>query len=288
MQWVVTLSSGNAEITDRVMRVEASDWLAALRIARRQAGDQGAALGLVCRIQADQSILVHDRDRRRVFSLRPAEPGEIVPAPSAHRPSVTRPSSSPGVSRLATERAYPVHPALAAEASRPPTQDAAVDVDGLLGSAYAHAQDLEAQPSSAEAVGYALDIAVALIPAEAGAVLLYDAEDGRVHFVATRGPKALQIVGLTLALGEGVAGFSVQEGVALNVVDLAQSPHLRTAIDQGRGETRSVASAPIWQGGRVVGALELVNRIGLAGSFTDGELHVLNYLARRLGERLDG
>jgi signal transduction protein with GAF and PtsI domain len=158
------------------------------------------------------------------------------------------------------------------------------EVDGLLAAVFGDCSDLDQVRDRIAAASRALDIAVAHIPAEAGAVFLHDLAQQDLLVASARGPKADRIEHLRLAPGEGVAGFTAKEGLALNITDLAEHPRFFIGVHQGSTDTRAIVCAPVLDGERVLGAIELINRVGRTPSFTEGELNALCYIGQRLGE----
>ncbi len=131
-----------------------------------------------------------------------------------------------------------------------------------------------------------LDLAMQVIPSESGGVFLSDINGDALHFVATRGPKADEVKGLRVKMGQGVVGFCAQNGVALGVGDTAHDPLFCKEISTSVGySTRSLLCAPVQHGGRVYGAIELVNHKG-DDHYAPHDIDLLNFLAHEFVEYL--
>ena len=82
----------------------------------------------------------------------------------------------------------------------------------------------------------------------------------------------------------GVAGFVVKTGTLLNVPEPYDDPRFNQAVDRDTGyRTRSILCAPLRaRGGRVIGALQVLNKVG-GGPFTADDEHALDGIAVRCG-----
>lgn len=110
-------------------------------------------------------------------------------------------------------------------------------------------------------------------------LLLTEADGLSLRFEVIVGEGAEGIRGKTLALGEGIAGWVAQTGESLLVQD-AQSDErfCRRFDDMCAFTTRSLIAVPLKNKGKVLGVIELVNRVE-EGGFTDLDRHSLETLA---------
>lgn len=113
---------------------------------------------------------------------------------------------------------------------------------------------------------------------EAGSLLLLDeAEDELVPRMTLCGETSVRGE-MTLSLGQGVAGWVVQEGKPLLVPDTRQEGHLPSTTAQFLGvEARSVLCVPLVLREKTIGAIEVINKWG--GKFTEDDLILLNSIA---------
>lgn len=247
---------------DLTLEVEAEHWLAALKEGLERIGGPRIAPNVLCDVREDGSIHVTDPQADRVFRIVEREAGAT--APSAARPParVGRPPSPPGP-------------------------------DDLLAEVFERAAEADRQRDRKGGLAFLLDLAMEKLDCEAGSVFLARLGGRDLEFAVVRGPRAaeLQRLGLTVPVGVGIVGFCARENVAVAVSDAEKDPRFHRAVSRAIGyETRSLLCAPIARQGRVLGALEVLNRRG-GRPFDRGDLAVLTYLAHQAAEllgRLDG
>lgn len=249
------------------LRVDSENWLAALKAGLGKLGRPEPMSNILCDIQADGSIHVTDSTAGEVFRIRELA-GE---------------AAGPGPIPLA-------RPAPAAEPPPAPAQ-AGLEAGRLdaLAEVFERAAGLQERRTPPEGLAFLLDLAMQQIRCESGSVLISRLGSGELRFAVARGPKAgeLMRLGLTVPMGVGIAGFCAQENVALAVSDAERDPRFYRAVSEAVGyKTRSILCAPIAAGGRVHGALEVLNKLG-GGSFDGTDLAVLAYLAHSAAEFLE-
>jgi PAS domain S-box-containing protein len=114
---------------------------------------------------------------------------------------------------------------------------------------------------------------------EAGSILLLDEESGELVFEAAVGPRAKEMKGLRLPLGQGIAGWVAQEGQPLLVADVREDPRFYPGIDEAIGfVSRSVLAVPLKARGTVIGVIEAVNKT--EGDFVQEDMALLSAMAR--------
>ncbi|HID63823.1 MAG TPA: GAF domain-containing protein [Anaerolineae bacterium] len=113
---------------------------------------------------------------------------------------------------------------------------------------------------------------------EAGSLLLLDEAEGElVPRMTLCGEKSVPGE-MTLSLGQGVAGWVVQEGKPLLLPDTRQEGRLPSTTAQLLGvEARSVLCVPLVLREKTIGAIEVINIRG--GRFTEDDLTLLNSMA---------
>lgn len=112
--------------------------------------------------------------------------------------------------------------------------------------------------------------------AEAWSVLLVDEETGELVFEKTEGKKKTKdIKKFRLKIGEGIAGWVAQEGIPVVVPDVSYDERFLSKIDEEiRFKTKSLMSVPIKSKGKVLGVIEVVNKI-TGEPFTKEDLDIL-------------
>ena len=131
-------------------------------------------------------------------------------------------------------------------------------------------------------IGASLDKALSRIAenldAEAASLFLLESDDKELVCHACFGPA--DILGLHMAATEGIVGRSVQDNVSLIVRDVRKNPDFAVSVDADSGfTTRSILCAPLSVKEHRVGAIELLNKRGGDGLFSEDDQHVLQVLA---------
>lgn len=120
-------------------------------------------------------------------------------------------------------------------------------------------ESIRHSPSDFLAWQTALDVAMALVPSEAGSALQRE-DDAGVRFVETKGPGAHALRGARLPRGIGIIGFCMDRIASIIVQDPKNDPRFYRDMDDATGfATRSVLCVPVAMEGEVYGCLELIN-----------------------------
>jgi putative methionine-R-sulfoxide reductase with GAF domain len=157
---------------------------------------------------------------------------------------------------------------------------AKLDVTEAVADVFDATQELMTQRniSAAEIAERLLDIALQYVPAESATFYLADMNGYELTFAAVRGPKAAELKRqkLTVRVGQGIVGFSAQEGVCLLVNDIQKDPRYFSSIAQAIGYTpRDTVCASAEKDGRLFGAIQLINS---KSSFDYGHMELLRYI----------
>jgi GAF domain-containing protein len=127
-----------------------------------------------------------------------------------------------------------------------------------------------------------VDKATQVAEAEAGLLFLLDQAHGVLRCHAANGPlRGLQHT--AVCLGEGLAGFAGATGQSIMVTNPYQTPRflqLEAAQDKRTGfHSRSILTAPLAIGDRILGVLQVRNKIGLEIFNENDNLAFLAYTA---------
>ncbi len=91
-------------------------------------------------------------------------------------------------------------------------------------------------------------------------LLLVDDEGRELAFAIAVGPGSEGLKGITLKVGEGVAGWVAANGEPLVIPDVSQDPRFSKKVDALSGfRTESIICVPLTVRGRVLGVIELIN-----------------------------
>ncbi len=123
---------------------------------------------------------------------------------------------------------------------------------------------------------YTMDMVRVVMNVEAGSLLLL--RDNELEFKVTFNVDIGTMSKFRLRLGQGIAGYAATCGKSIIVNDVTQSPHFSSDVDKSTGfRTRSALCVPIISQGKVLGVIELLNK--LHGDFTSGDEHLLQSIA---------
>lgn len=113
-----------------------------------------------------------------------------------------------------------------------------------------------------------------ILNTEASSLLLIDEPTNRLIFKTATGEKAEEVSQFTLKIGEGIAGWVAETGEPLIVNDVTKNSHFRKSISESIGfPTRSILCAPLLSKGKIIGVVEVINKID--GIFTDTDNQLL-------------
>ncbi|MFX1266254.1 MAG: GAF domain-containing protein [Promethearchaeota archaeon] len=131
-----------------------------------------------------------------------------------------------------------------------------------------------------------MDWVVEVLQTERGSVLLLDPESGELVFEAVYGRDAEVLKGHRLPPGKGIAGWVAQHGASAIVSDAQSDDRFYPEIDATMGfATRSVLCVPLVARGRVIGVMQVLNKIG--GEFTEDDRRLLEALAATAGSAIE-
>jgi GAF domain-containing protein len=134
----------------------------------------------------------------------------------------------------------------------------------------------------------ALYIALTVIDAKDGSLMVLDEETGELVFVLAHGDvEQGKLIGVRLPPGEGIAGWVAKQGKPAIVNDARRDPRFLPIIDEVFDfVTESILAAPIACRGRMLGVIEVLNKHS-GQAFSPGDQVLLQLLCRFAGEILD-
>jgi two-component system, NtrC family, sensor histidine kinase KinB len=121
---------------------------------------------------------------------------------------------------------------------------------------------------------------------EAGSLLLIEKTTGDLHFVMTIEGGEAKLAGVSVPMGQGVVGAVAQNRKWEIVHDAESDPRFYRKVSEDIGfVTRSILCVPMVAKGRVIGAIELLNKLN--GSFTADEAERLMRMAAFIGVAIE-
>ena len=122
--------------------------------------------------------------------------------------------------------------------------------------------------------------ALQAVRAEEGSLLLLDEEADELVFVDVVGVNREQLIGLRMPADQGIVGAAISQRKPLLIKDAREEPQWYPQVDEVLGfETFSVICVPVMDRGRVMGAIELVNKRN-EDTFDEEDQDVLLLIAR--------
>lgn len=105
--------------------------------------------------------------------------------------------------------------------------------------------------------------AVEYIGAEGGSIWLLSENKESLACTFATGPKSEQLLGMSLGIGEGIAGWVTQTQKTVLIADAQTDPRWASRFDEHlEMVTQTLACVPLIANGNSLGALELVNKKG--------------------------
>lgn len=142
---------------------------------------------------------------------------------------------------------------------------------GIIGSPVPHSRLLE----------MIVETGAHVIDARAGALFLLDEDRNELTFEAAVGSRADEVKRFRVPLGHGIAGIVAASGQAMGISDAGSDPRLASDIAESVGYVpQTVLCVPLFYGDRVIGALELLDKVG-GEPFSAADIEVLGLFANQ-------
>jgi len=129
-----------------------------------------------------------------------------------------------------------------------------------------------------EVLGATIQGIRSILQVEAGSLVLVDEEADRLVFRTTFSPDQGWISGRTIEPGKGIVGHTIDSGESRLVHNVERDELFSAEADEGGGVTaRSILCVPLAVYDRVIGAIELINKV--SGRFTNQDMELLQAMA---------
>ncbi|MCK4453362.1 GAF domain-containing protein, partial [candidate division WOR-3 bacterium] len=126
-----------------------------------------------------------------------------------------------------------------------------------------------------------------LIKAEGWSVLLLDHDKRELVFEAAAGAAGKKILGMRLQVGQGVAGWVARYGQSLIVSDVTKDPRFYSGVDKRtKFTTKSILCVPMISRNKIIGVVEVVNKVG-GEPFTQDDLEIFENLVAHITVALE-
>ncbi len=129
-------------------------------------------------------------------------------------------------------------------------------------------QELRDHDTLDDALSASLEIIVKVLDSEAGTIWLLDRASNRLYPLYNHGP--VDISGITIENGQGVAGSVVQSGESVIATSVGEDARFSVSVDEESGfVTRSLLCVPLKNSFEIIGCVQILNRVD--GSHYDAE-----------------
>jgi class 3 adenylate cyclase/GAF domain-containing protein len=139
-----------------------------------------------------------------------------------------------------------------------------------------------------EVLKHTMDMIQTIVNVEAGSLLLLEGDElaFKVAFNVDPAIDTTILNSFRVPLGQGISGYSAARGEPIIVRDVQGSRHFNPNFDRLIGfRTHSTLCVPIISRGKVLGVIELLNKI--SGDFNDDDLHLLQSIATSVSIALE-
>lgn len=139
-----------------------------------------------------------------------------------------------------------------------------------------------------EVIKHTLQMIQTVINVEAGSLLLLEEDElvFKESFNSNENIKLDELKNLKLKLGMGVAGYAATRGEPIIIRDVRTSQYFYPLMDEKTGfTTKSVLCVPLISKGRVLGVIEVLNK--LKDEFNDGDLQLLQSIGTSVSIALE-
>jgi len=131
-----------------------------------------------------------------------------------------------------------------------------------------------------------LEAAVALFRAGAASLAMVVGDHDRVEFVAAAGLRGSGVVGRSIGIGEGIAGYVIQTGEPIAISRPSEDPRFgRTFSEQTGFVPDSILAVPLQTPDAVVGVIEILDCRD--GAFSSDDLALASVFAKQAAIAID-
>ena len=127
-----------------------------------------------------------------------------------------------------------------------------------------------------------VEMVAEIMNARIASLMLVDEERDELYIKAARGLREEVVCGTRVKMGNSIAGWVAQHGTPLLVTNVEDDPRFGTRENSHQYETKSLLSVPVKIDGRVVGVININNKISMT-PFTEDDKALLSSLSERVG-----
>jgi len=127
-----------------------------------------------------------------------------------------------------------------------------------------------------------VEMVAEIMNARIASLMLVDEERDELYIKAARGLREEVVCGTRVKMGNSIAGWVAQHGTPLLVTNVEEDARFGTRENSHQYETKSLLSVPVKVDGRVVGVININNKISMT-PFTEDDKALLSSLSERVG-----
>ena len=136
-------------------------------------------------------------------------------------------------------------------------------------------------------VAHVMRVVEHILNAAAASVLLVDEDKQELFFEFADGDAGGVLKEVRMSIDSGIAGWVARNGKPLIVNDVRRDPRFYPGVDRATGfVTRSIICAPLKVHGKVIGAIEVLNKVD-GSDFTERDLRAIESVASGAGIAID-
>jgi len=161
------------------------------------------------------------------------------------------------------------------------------ELERQLDAARRIAAGLSAITKTTELVQEALDISLEVAEADAGSILLYDADKDKLVFEYVVGEKAEELMGMELEPDQGIAGQVYQTAESSVSADVSkEKAHLREVGEEVGFITTNMVTVPLKSvEGQPIGVMQVLNKRG--GPFDEHDVTLIEIMAAQIAAAIE-
>ncbi|NOZ84866.1 MAG: hypothetical protein GXP49_01115 [Deltaproteobacteria bacterium] len=293
----VFIPAGDNSTADYTITLMAPSWIAAVRSGLGRIGEpQDSVKNIMVERKDDGSMVINHPKSNRVFRVKELTAAEAakkdalsIAQPATPSPELMEePPQLPEVAAHLPREEVFAHTQQQEEVSEPGLEflepEEIPSAEELLESFFEDAALLGAM-SLQDAIDFCLDLALDKVDSEGGSIILADINNDDLFYSTSRGPWAEKLLGHRLEQGQGLLGFTIEEGVGMVLSEMDDPTMVAEISERLSTDVLNVLYAPLEADRRIFGAMELVNRMGRQ-NFGQEELNAITFLGTKLAERL--
>jgi len=131
-----------------------------------------------------------------------------------------------------------------------------------------------------ELTDFVAEMAVKIVEAEKASLMIMDESAGELVLKGVKGMDKDKI-NWRIKIGKLISGWVAQEGEALLVADIDSDPRFKLYVKEARYKTKSFISLPLKKDTRIIGVMNVTDKIAKTDIFTQDDLRYLSLVSHQ-------